>query len=610
MKRNVSKFILAASLTVGIAVGGQCLASDSALAQSVSFDGGNGTKSNPYQISSAKQLKLVSKNLKASYVLKRDINLKGTKWKSIGSVSMNDMKKGNTSKSFSGSFDGDGHTISNFACVEEKGEIAVGFFEHNSGIIKDVTFKNVTSKGSSNSMSVGAVTGIDAGTTKNVSLVGKNKITGTNCVGGIAGGSMGASISNCKVKGTTIQVTGSNSFLDGLIIQCDKAECGGLIAGGGFNGSVKNCKASGTVVANGKEAVGLGGIGGCLQCMKEIKGNEATVTIRTKNAHAVGGLCGYAGMGDDGTGKVQKPCKITDCKVNVKIETKKATHVGGLVGTGLYYYGMEDRFNISNCSVKGSINGAVTPGTVAGRATGSKIKSCKINVKIDGKKSKNKVGKTSQLYQSADQYEEGSKKAAAYLLKNVKGSYTALFEKLCLPKYDKEWSKNTALCVGNDKADAAAAMLKASVTGSLYGQQAIDAYSKDSASMAFACGFIQGVTKFKFNGNKISGTDSNGATVFSHTYDFIGYDKENGLYEFQTKDANAGEFKYFLLKSDTPDTTYHIEFRYGSDLHALTEYMQGAYAYWMAAGILDNANEQMIYNCIRLFCVENLSEQK
>ena len=51
----------------------------------------------------------------------------------------------------------------------------------------------------------------------------------------------------------------------------------------------------------------------------------------------------------------------------------------------------------------GSIDGAVTPGTVAGRAEGSKIESCTADVTIDGQKSSEQIGKTDVMYESADQ---------------------------------------------------------------------------------------------------------------------------------------------------------------------------------------------------------------
>ena len=58
---------------------------------------------------------------------------------------------------------------------------------------------------------------------------------------------------------------------------------------------------------------------------------------------------------------------------------------------------------------------------------------------------------------------------------------------------------------------------------------------------------------------------------------------------------------------DTNTTTYHIEFRYGSDLDALGQYDAGPYAYWLASGISTDYDQTMIENCIELFCTENLS---
>ena len=79
-------------------------------------------------------------------------------------------------------------------------------------------------------------------------------------------------------------------------------------------------------------------------------------------------------------------------------------------------------------------------------------------------------------------------------------------------------------------------------------------------------------------------------------------------YLFETADEDAGEFRYFFMMPDTPASTYHLEFRYGSDVDALTEYATGPYAYWLAAGFPVDADEEMIRNVITLFCEENLAE--
>ena len=131
------------------------------------------------------------------------------------------------------------------------------------------------------------------------------------------------------------------------------------------------------VKAEGNEPVGLGGIGGCLEMMDSITNCTADVTIESANGgHAIGGLCGYAGthsnpdvcLETEGFSTKNYPSVIDNCKITVSIKADGATHVGGLIGTGLYYYGEETVFKVTNCSVTGSIDGAVTPGTVAGRA--------------------------------------------------------------------------------------------------------------------------------------------------------------------------------------------------------------------------------------------------
>ena len=48
-------------------------------------------------------------------------------------------------------------------------------------------------------------------------------------------------------------------------------------------------------------------------------------------------------------------------------------------------------------------------------------------------------------------------------------------------------------------------------------------------------------------------------------------------------------------------TTWHIEFRYGSDLDQLLKYMEGPYAYWLSAGIDADASPETIDSVIDLF---------
>lgn len=93
--------------------------------------------------------------------------------------------------------------------------------------------------------------------------------------------------------------------------------------------------------------------------MDSITNCTADVTIESaKGGHAIGGLCGYAGthsnpdvcLETEGFSTKNYPSVIDNCHVNVSISAPGATHVGGLVGTGLYYYGEETIFKITNCS--------------------------------------------------------------------------------------------------------------------------------------------------------------------------------------------------------------------------------------------------------------------
>lgn len=582
----------------------------SASAENADFDGGNGSESDPYLISSAEQLLLVNNDLTASYKLNADIDLSELNNKTLiagYTYDYVDMTTGDMdmTKTFSGVFDGNGHTLSNYVYTTDGNQMAVGIFGAVTGTVKNLNVENIEISGETTTMAAGGVIGyLISGEASGINA--KNvKASGTNCTGGIVGGSM-AAVSECTAEDCEVVVLGDNEFTDGLV-QCDVAECGGLIVGGSFAGSLNNCTAKGTVTAEGNEPVGLGGIAGCIQCSASITGNTADVVINASNGHAVGGLCGYAGMGDDGDGVVDAPCKISDCDITVEINSNGATHVGGLVGTGLYFYGMEDRYTVENCKVSGSINGAVNAGTVAGRANGSEIVSCDVNVKIDGSDSDVMIGKTKQLYESADQYDVGSKEAAVRLISNLDGTYTPLFDTLYADEYSSVWTDACAAVVGDDGAADAAAMLKSFCAGTVYGEEAVSTYSSDPDSAQFFCGFTEGAAEITFNDSTISGTDRDGNELFSHKYEFCGYDETNGFYEFKSDDENDDEFAYFCLYPDTPASTFHIEFRYGSDLEQLVNYTDGKYAYWMASGILKDCDEDMIKNAIELFSTENLA---
>lgn len=198
----------------------------------------------------------------------------------------------------------------------------------------------------------------------------------------------------------------------------------------------------------------------------------------------------------------------------------------------------------------------------------------------------------------------------AQLMEDVAGTYVPLFSVLNKPEYDDLWVGYSADLVGEEDAQAVADMLRASTTAEIYGEEAVEAYAADPDSMSFDCYFIEGVDKFVFDGNTVTGLDEAGNEVFFHSYTYVQELPEAiSCYAYKTDDADAGAFTYICLAPDTPDTTFHIEFRYGDDLEALGQMYEGKYAFWQAAGMLEDADDEMIENCIELFCTENASEE-
>ncbi len=190
-------------------------------------------------------------------------------------------------------------------------------------------------------------------------------------------------------------------------------------------------------------------------------------------------------------------------------------------------------------------------------------------------------------------------------LKSLQGTYLELFtEATCLnPQYAALWHNEAAKYVGEAQADAAVGQLTAACLGNKTGEEAVRYYAQNGG-MQFCCAFLQGVRKFVFKGNRISGHDAHGRKVFSHKYAFVEQDAD-GNRLFESADRQEDAFRYFWFRPDSPAETYHIEFRYGNDRTQLGLLMSGKYAYWMASGVRENHPDEWEKSII-LFVGENL----
>ena len=195
-------------------------------------------------------------------------------------------------------------------------------------------------------------------------------------------------------------------------------------------------------------------------------------------------------------------------------------------------------------------------------------------------------------------------------LNSISGTYVELFPVLSMDEYHSAWLEATAPLVGEENAEAATELLLSMCMAEPYGAEAAEKYEADPDSMAFNCYFLGGVDKFIMDGNVITGVDENGETVFSHAYQPMDLENENGFIFYQSEDADSGEFTYFALSPDTMETTYHLEFRYAEDVNDLQSWFEGNYAYWNVGAIAEDATEEQVLAAINLFATENLSEEE
>lgn len=188
----------------------------------VSFEGGDGTPSSPYQVRTPEQLQAIKDGLDKHYKLIDNIALTQV-WTPIVST---------LASPFTGTIDGDGYTISNLEIDNDKDG---GFISYNNGTLKNLGLK----LGNNGIKSTGAIGAIAAwngekGKIQNCYVEGISiscKLTNNSSyAGGICGHNKGT-IENCFVQVKTIDINNSSTYLH---------KAGG-IAGYQDAGTIKYC---------------------------------------------------------------------------------------------------------------------------------------------------------------------------------------------------------------------------------------------------------------------------------------------------------------------------------------------------------------------------------
>jgi len=312
-------------------------------------------------ISNAHQLQLMAMAPGANYTLAANVDASATSLAvtngqaDVWSTSAGFVPVGTSSSGFSGSFDGQGHTIANLSINQSSSSLDVGLFGLATGAIQNVglTGGNVTggaqvgmlageSDGSiSGSYATGTVTGTSNAVNGTGGLVGKNtgSITGsyaTVAVTGVrgTGGLVGANYGSITTSYATGQVNaGNDQYTGGLV--------------GNNEGPISNSYATGNVSGSSY----VGGLVGYTQ-VGSAGGNIS-------NSHATGQVTG-TGQYVGGLVGVMNGTTVTGSYATGVVNGAGATQVGGLVGAN------ENAGTISNSYSTGNVTGSADVGGLVG----------------------------------------------------------------------------------------------------------------------------------------------------------------------------------------------------------------------------------------------------
>ncbi|MCI7315365.1 MAG: hypothetical protein MR516_03775 [Bacteroidales bacterium] len=306
MKRNqhftsglLAAFLFVAAMMLPASVWAQSVTTEQPAA-------GDGTSANPYQIANAAQLawfrdwvngtytpaegETATKHASACAKLTADINMSSVCSGAIGS--WDPISRCDLNVNWNGTFDGDGHTLSNlYVNMTTEG---TGMFGTTSDCtIKNITFSSVKITGTT---SYTGIIGYMINSSVTNVTVTDGVITGNYAVGGICGTTSRGSISHCT---NHAQVTG-------------RIYAGGICGEPG--GTIEYCTNYGAVKGTGDNNGSIGGIGGGSQ-----NGGSISHCANYGNVEGdseVGGILGWCGKTAFSLANVMSTGNVTETNRN------------------------------------------------------------------------------------------------------------------------------------------------------------------------------------------------------------------------------------------------------------------------------------------------------
>ncbi|MBI9015818.1 MAG: PASTA domain-containing protein [Phycisphaerae bacterium] len=250
-------------------------------ATATAFDGGNGSEADPYQIATAADLINLGQTIAdydKHFILTADIDFLGYIFDKAVIAPDPSTDYGFQGTSFSGIFNGNGHSISNLIIdASQTNNDYLGLFGHCEGEgseIKNLGLKSVNIVGGDDSYYVGGLCGyIKYTAAYNCFVIGNVK--GRLSVGGLCGSSRENNISKCYASCNVI----GNQYI-------------GCLFGYKQYTNVDCCYSKGTVIGNDGSS-GIGGFcGDSRLCTIDNCYSQATV-IAGIDSSEIGGFCGY-----------------------------------------------------------------------------------------------------------------------------------------------------------------------------------------------------------------------------------------------------------------------------------------------------------------------------
>ncbi|MGN0808133.1 MAG: InlB B-repeat-containing protein [Candidatus Coproplasma sp.] len=392
------------------------------------------------EISTAEQLLgLQDVFLAFDYILTSDIDLGGIEWTPI--------------LGFLGTFDGNGHTISNFKITNDR-EYA-GLFGYNNGEIKNIGVKNfIINISYSSSAYVGGLVGYNSGQGTIINCYATGEVTASTVsshayVGGLVGENYGTVV-NSYATGEVTASTASNFT---------SVYAGGLV---GYNvGTIEYCYATGSIAAtticdsmSSAQAYAGGLIGYNEGVIKNCYAIVDVTTIATATANSsssatsyAGGLVGY----NSGQGTIINCYATGEVKADSSSYTyasSASSYTGGLIGcnggvvNNCYATGNATASSSSSNAYAGGLVGYNNSNqTIANcYATGDvKASSSSSNVYAGGLVGYNRKGTITNCYRYSEQkFTVDNSSTISNSATNIYGTEVEIDN-----FYSKEWHQNT-----------------------------------------------------------------------------------------------------------------------------------------------------------------------